>query len=160
LGSIETHHIPLSTKENINKGFQLAMNHPFMIFHNKIVHDIAGHTLKYNEIGGDYLAAKTYDFLKYTLILHAVVSVLLILLFLLFISKKIKHQLHIMEVMTDVIFSVPLAVYDSNSKLKKYVIFYNYIYYYYNLLKKKKKKKKKKYIYIYIYIFTNYYVYY
>ncbi|KAG4093855.1 hypothetical protein H8356DRAFT_948004 [Neocallimastix lanati (nom. inval.)] len=121
LGSIETHHIPLSTKENINKGFQLAMNHPFMIFHNKIVHDIAGHTLKYNEIGGDYLAAKTYDFLKYTLILHAVVSVLLILLFLLFISKKIKHQLHIMEVMTDVIFSVPLAVYDSNSKLKNFI---------------------------------------
>ncbi|ORY36083.1 hypothetical protein LY90DRAFT_511649 [Neocallimastix californiae] len=120
-GSIEIHHVPLNNKENIYKIFQKSINHPFMQFHNKVIHDIAGHTLQYNEIGKKYLVKKTNDFLIYTLLLHAFGSFIIVLLFIIYITRKIKHQLHIMEALTNVIFSIPLTVYDSNNRLKNFI---------------------------------------
>ncbi|ORX82060.1 hypothetical protein BCR32DRAFT_267894 [Anaeromyces robustus] len=97
------------------------LDHPFLSFYKKIIYDIAGHTLKYNEIGCEYLMKDVSFYLSLTLYTHCITSILLLILFSFYVTKKIKQQLHIMDVLTNVVFSVPLTLYDSSPRLKMFI---------------------------------------
>ncbi|OUM57798.1 hypothetical protein PIROE2DRAFT_17097, partial [Piromyces sp. E2] len=105
--------------DGIGDTLEKMLNTPFIKFHNKVIDDIAGHTFRYVEKSRVFLMNKVIKILKMTFVVHIIAIIIIVFLFLIYITKQIKHQLHIMDELISVILTVPLSVYNSSSKLKR-----------------------------------------
>ncbi|ORX50008.1 hypothetical protein BCR36DRAFT_62816 [Piromyces finnis] len=107
--------------EELSELLEKIENDTFMKFHNKVIFDISGHTLRYTEIAKTYLVEKVQYLLKVAYITHMVVSVIIMCVFLTFIMKQIREQMNVMRVLTNIIFTIPLPVFKSVPKLQNFI---------------------------------------
>ncbi|OUM63510.1 hypothetical protein PIROE2DRAFT_9927, partial [Piromyces sp. E2] len=81
--------------------------------------DIIGHIDVINQMGTDYLLHHAKLYSNISLISHCACSVIIFFTFFIFVSRNIKKQLRIMDVLTNVMFSIPSSLYNQSPKIKK-----------------------------------------
>jgi len=118
VGNTEFSYSYVDDPDQLSEVLEKILNHPFIKFHNNIVHDIAGHTYRYIEKAHVFLIDKVNKMLRIAFIIHMIISIIIVSLFMIYITRQIKQQLYLMDVLMNIIFSVPLPVYRSSTKLQ------------------------------------------
>ncbi|ORX52083.1 hypothetical protein BCR36DRAFT_582599 [Piromyces finnis] len=81
--------------------------------------DIIGHINVINEIGSDYLIQNAEFYSNLTLFVHCIFSIFIFITFFIFVSRTIKKQLCVMDVLVNVMFSIPSSLYNQSPKIKE-----------------------------------------
>ncbi|KAL6598885.1 hypothetical protein U3516DRAFT_670715 [Neocallimastix sp. 'constans'] len=110
-----------TVKEEVNKLLKFINENPYIEVLSKLSEDIVGHVDKMNELGSEYLINEAKKYLRWTLMLHALETFLIYITFYIFISRPIKHQLRLMDNITNISFSIPSSVYNTSPRFTTFI---------------------------------------
>ncbi|KAL6590295.1 hypothetical protein LY90DRAFT_670286 [Neocallimastix californiae] len=117
----QQYEIDYTNRENFRKTYETILSQPFLAFHNKIIHDIAGHAMIYNELGKEFLINNLFKYERITFYVHIGSSILLFLSFNILFLRQIRNQLRIVDFLINILFLIPMEAYQSSSNLKNFI---------------------------------------
>jgi len=120
--NIEKYNFNTEDPNDILQMFVIATTNPYVKTFLSLSEDIIGHIDIMNEIGTNYLIEKASFYSYISLISHSICSVIIVITFFIFISRNIKKQLRIMDVLINIIFSLPSSIYNSSPKVKNFIL--------------------------------------
>jgi len=106
---------------DIKEAFDYIMNDPYVQAIKYLGFDITGHIDAMNELGTQYISDLVVKYEYITLIFHIVGSFVIFFTFFIFVSGPIKRQLRVIDVLTNITFSIPSTVYNSIPKIKNFI---------------------------------------
>jgi len=112
-------HYDLQNPVEIKDAFDYIMNDPYIQAIKRLGFDITGHIDAMNELGTQYISDLVVKYEYITLIFHIIGSLIIFFTFFIFVSGPIKRQLRVIDVLTNITFSIPSTVYNSIPKIKK-----------------------------------------
>ncbi|ORX78591.1 hypothetical protein BCR32DRAFT_282150 [Anaeromyces robustus] len=112
-------HYDLKNATEIKEAFDYITNDPYIQAIKYLSYDIIGHIDAMNELGTQYIRSliETYEYV--TLIGHIIGSLIIFITFFIFISRPIKKQLRIIDVLINITFAIPSTIYGSSQKMKE-----------------------------------------
>ncbi|ORX78592.1 hypothetical protein BCR32DRAFT_282151 [Anaeromyces robustus] len=119
LTNIPEKHYDLKNVTEIKEAYDYIMNDPYIQAIKYLSYDIIGHIDAMNELGTEYIRnlIETYEYV--TLIGHIIGSLIIFITFFFFISKPIKKQLRVIDVLINITFSIPSNIYDLSPNMKE-----------------------------------------
>jgi len=113
------HHYNTTDPGDVFEMLMEAATNSYVQFFISLSQDIIGHVDTINELGTGYLLREARLYSNISLIAHCVCSILIFFTFFIFVSRNIKKQLRVMDVLTNVMFSIPSTLYNQSPKIKK-----------------------------------------
>ncbi|ORX81371.1 hypothetical protein BCR32DRAFT_268314 [Anaeromyces robustus] len=118
---MEKHSFNIKDPNDILQMLTIATTDPYINTFLSLSEDIQGHIDIMNEIGTNYLIKEANFYSYISLISHSICSLLIVITFFIFISRNIKKQLRVMDVLTNNIFSLPSSVYNLSPTVKNFI---------------------------------------
>ncbi|KAL6608800.1 hypothetical protein LY90DRAFT_622039 [Neocallimastix californiae] len=119
---IEVHNYNLNESSDILRMLIDVSTNQYIKLFQSLSEDIIGHIDQMNYLGTAYLIKYAHIYSNLSLINHFIFSVLIVVTFYIFVSKNIRKQLRVMDVLTNIIFIIPSTFYSSSPKLKNFIL--------------------------------------
>eukprot|EP00833_Pecoramyces_ruminatium_P004013 jgi/Orpsp1_1/1178045/evm.model.c7180000063836.1 len=112
-------HYDLKNATDLNNALEYIMNDPYLQGIKYLSYDIIGHIDTMNEVGTQHITDIIEEYEIYTLYFHILGSLIIFITFFIFVSRPIKKQLRLIDVLTNITFAIPSSIYNSSPKMKK-----------------------------------------